>query len=345
LHYVIALMKADKYGYMLEDAGVNVQYLDMPRGKLTFKGLIRLWGYLRKIRPDVVQTWMYHSDLIGGVIARLAGMRRIFWGIRNSNLGTQVLPRSTILVARICALLSPFVPTAIVSCSQQAALAHQTFGYASKKFVIIPNGYPINQFKPDNTTRNRLRAEWDIDPETVLLGMVARFDPQKDHDNLLKALRIVKTRGIVFRCALIGSGMTADNRVLMDVISAQHLMTDILLLGRQDDIPAVMNALDLHVLSSCGEAFPNVLAEAMACGVPCVTTNVGDSKFIVGETGWVVKAKDPEVLADAIEAALIEMKDKQQWHMLAELARKRIIDHFSLETMVSAYRDLWSQSF
>lgn len=328
---------------MLEAAGVGVKCLDMPRGRVTFKGLIALWCILRESRPDVVQTWMYHADLIGGVISRLAGVRRILWGIRNSNLDPETSASSTVLVARVCAFLSRFVPSKIVSCSQQAAIVHQALGYARKKFVIIPNGYPLDHFKPDSIIRKRLRAEWGLESSTKLIGMVARFDPQKDHANLLMALRSLKARDVSFRCVLVGSGMTADNPILQDWITAQDLAEDILLLGRRDDISAVMNALDLHVLSSSyGEAFPNVLAEAMACGTPCITTDIGDAAMIVGETGWVVRHGDPDVLAQSLEVALAEMGDAQRWQRRAEAARARITECFTLEHMVASYQKAWS---
>lgn len=343
-HYVISLMDRGKYGPLLEDAGVVVEHLGMPRGRVTFKGLVALWRFIRKLRPDVVQTWMYHADLIGGVIARLTGVRRILWGIRNSNLDARASSRTTILVARLCAFLSRYIPSVIVSCSQKAAAVHQSLGYMREKFVIIHNGYSLEHLKPNDILRVRLRTEWGVEPSAALLGMVARFDPQKDHANLFAALERLKADGARFRCALIGMGMTKDNVALQELTATHGLAADILLLGQRDDIPAVMNALDLHILSSSyGEAFPNVLAEAMACGTPCVTTDVGDAALIVGKTGWIVNHCDSDELARAIAFALFEMHDVQQWRRRSEESRARINERFTLERMVANYQQVWRE--
>lgn len=327
---------------MLEASGVTVEYLNMPRGRVTLKALRELWRFLHQYRPDVVQTWMYHADLIGGVMSRLAGVRSIFWGVRNSNLDPNTSSSTTRMVARVCALLSRVVPLRIISCSQQAVFVHQALGYARKKFIIIPNGYPLGRYKPDSAVRMRLRTEWGIDSSTRLIGMVARFDPQKDHANLLTALKYLKDQDIRFRCVLVGTGMTADNQKLQEWITVRGLNEFVKLLGRRDDIPSIMNALDLHVLCSrYGEAFPNVLAEAMACGTPCVTTDVGDAAMIVGDTGWVVKHGDPDSLLLGIEQALAEMENTRQWSLRAEAARARIVDMFSIEQMVDSYHKAW----
>lgn len=343
-HTVVSLMDAGKYGPLLEEAGVRVHCLGMPRGRLTWQGLRRLWRILRMERPDVVQTWMYHADLLGGVMARLAGVWRIFWGIHNSDLDPRRSPAATRLIARLCGLLSPVVPAAIVCCAQRARDEHVRLGYAAHKFVIIPNGYDVSRFRPDPVARAKLRQEWCVPDEVPLLGMVARFDPQKDHANLIRALGQLKKSGESFRCVLVGRGMDEGNAAIRSLLAAEGLEEYVHLLGPRNDIPSVMAALDVHVLSSAyGEAFPNVLAEAMACGTPCVTTDVGDAALIVGETGWVVPAANPAALARTIAMALDEWRERPAaWTERQESARKRIAEVFGLERMVQAYRRIWA---
>jgi glycosyltransferase involved in cell wall biosynthesis len=175
--------------------------------------------------------------------------------------------------------------------------------------------------------------------------MVARFDPQKDHANLLAALSLLKERGVEYCCVFVGTGVDCANETLTQLISAAGLEKNVQLLGRRNDIPAVMNALDLHVLSSSfGEAFPNVLAEAMACGTPCVTTDVGDAALIIGETGWVVPPEDVGALANSIEKAIMLWQDQPGWQKRKRACRKRVEDEFSLSAMVSAYRGAWGSS-
>lgn len=343
-HMVISLIDEGVYGQPLRDAGVTVHCLGMPRGRVTFDGLRRLWQLFRASRADVVQTWMYHADLLGGVVARLAGLRRVFWGIRNSDLERGASRLSTIGVARLCALLSRHVPHRIVCCAQRAAAIHVARGYDASRVVVIPNGYDLGLFRPDADARARLREEWRIPDGTCLIGMVGRFDAQKDHRSLLRALELVHRRGIDYQCVLAGTGMSPDNSTLAQWIEAGNLGSRVHLLGRRNDIPAVMNALDIHILSSrFGEAFSNVLAEAMACGTPCVTTDVGDAAEIVGDTGWVVKSGCPEALSTALGEAIAGVSSRGEWHRRQAACRSRVEERYSIERMVAAYRETWQR--
>jgi len=343
-HRVVSLMDGGKYGPLLQVAGIQVECLSMPRGRFTLGGLLYLYRSLKKYPPDVVQTWMYHADLIGGILARLAGIRTVFWGIRHSNLTSGKVKKSTILVAWLCAKLSYWVPCAIVSCSKQAACVHQRLGYNKILFNHIPNGYDFDDVSPDAEGRSLLRAEWGVGPERCLLGMVARFDPQKDHANLLGALQLLKNSERPFLCVLVGEGMDYDNSELSLLIEEAGIRDKLLMLGRRSDIPRIMNALDIHVLSSVGEAFPNVLAEAMGCGTPCVTTDVGDAAMIVGDTGWIVPPSDSSLLATSILRAIVAMEDPEKWGMRKQKCRERVVANFCLEKMVVSYNEVW-QSF
>ncbi|MDD5631280.1 MAG: glycosyltransferase, partial [Methylococcales bacterium] len=243
-HTVISLRDAGIYGALLEASGITVDYLDMPRGRVTLRGLRRLWMLLSSERPDVVQTWMYHADLIGGLVARLARIPIVCWGIRHSNLELGKSSRSTILIAKVCAWLSHWVPHVIVSCSEQAATVHQALGYAKEKFTIIPNGYDLVELAPDSEARTQLRREWGFNENTALLGMAARYDSQKDHVSLVKALRLVKHKNESFQCVLVGAEIDASNHELCSLIENQGVKDNVLLLGPRNDIPGVMNALD-----------------------------------------------------------------------------------------------------
>ena len=262
------------YGPRLRDLGITVRELNFPAGRVTLKGLYRLWRLLREAKPDAVQTWMYHADLAGGLIARLAGIRLVIWGIRNSHSSPGSLSRSARRAARLCAWLSAWLPVAIVSCSEHAAHVHQRMCYDASKFAVIPNGYDLEQFSPRRNSADSLRKELGVGSHVPLTGMVARWDPQKDHANLLAALAIIANRGRDFHCVLAGEGLETTNEALGRLIFENGLQDKVTLLGPLHDIPSVMNALDLFILSSRAEAFPNVVAEAMACGTPCVVTEV-----------------------------------------------------------------------
>ena len=341
-HVVVSLMDDSYYGTRLRAAGIRVYTLDSPRGWVTLSGVLKLRQIISSLAPDVVQTWMYHADLVGGLIARLAGVRTVVWGIRHSNLAADKTSFSARTAAWFCARLSSWVPAAIVCCSEQATRVHQAIGYEAAKFTVIPNGYDLGCFSPNNEARARLRAEWRIADNEILLGLVARWDPQKDHENLLKALALLKANGTNFRCILVGTEMNSSNITLTDLIQSLALQDRVMLLGSRDDIPAVMNALDLHVLSSVGEAFPNTVAEAMACGTPCVVTDVGDAALIVGDTGWVVPAQDDVALAHGIEDALTSLLAKGR-ASLGSACRWRIEQNFGIDKMINRYFMLWKE--
>lgn len=345
-HRVVSMMDAGQYGVRFDAAGIEVICLEMPRGRVTLRGIWRLWRLMRIQRPDVVQTWMYHADLVGGVMARLAGVRAVCWGIRNSNLVPGMSRRSTIWVAKACAALSSVVPHSIVSCSRQAVEVHCRLRYAALKFVVVPNGCNLLLLRPDAEARARVRADWGLDAGMPLFGMVARFDPQKDHANLIDALAQLKGLGWDFRCALIGAEMDTNNAVLIRLLEDHGVRDRVLLVGRRSDIPAVMNALDVHVLSSrFGEAFPNVLSEAMACGTPCVSTDVGDAAFIVGDTGWIVPPSDPRALAERLAMALGEHADATTWQARKQRAQQRIVETFSIQRMVEGFSASWHRAY
>ena len=340
-HIVVSMVDFGVYGKRLQDAGIQVHMLQMPRGMLTFKGLYKLWSLIRKIKPDIIQTWMYHSDLVGGLIARLAGYNNVIWGIVGFNLNPNVASSSTRLTAKICAMLSGFIPRKIISCSAKSATVHQNMGYAREIFEIIPLGYDLKEFKRNESERYKLRKSYGIGLESIVVGCVARWNPQKDHRNLLQAISIIKDK-FSFHCVLAGPGMMENNKDLLDLInSISGLNHNIVLAGIVDSIPNVMSAFDLHILPSLGEAFPNVVAEAMACRTPCIVTDVGDAATIVGNTGWVVPFGNSVALANTMMTALNEMENKEKWKQRTMDCRTRIAENYTIERMVKSYNNLW----
>lgn len=339
-HQVVSLMGPGKYGPMLTECGIRVYALGMPRGKITLKALDSLKSIINSSKADAIQTWMYHSDLIGGLCAKFSGMNNIYWGIHHTTLLAGKSKFSTVLVSNINAALSWFVPQRIVCCARKSAEVHSQSGFNATKFTVIPNGYDLQVFKADRDSRERIRESLGIGDNQNLVGFVARYDPLKDHVNLLTALSKLKDTEEPPVCLLVGTGMDKDNAQLMADIERLGLTETVRLLGRRSDIPAIMNALDLHILSSCSEGFPNVLAEAMACGTPCVSTDVGDAADIVGESGLIVPPGNPEALARAISTMLAQ-RHTDQWSERCAAAQKHIQENFSLETMVSRYHQVW----
>ena len=341
-HTVISLKGEGFYGPVLAASGIAVHYFDFGQFLRwrSFSEFRRLVKMIAEISPDVVQTWLYHADLVGGLAARLAGCKAVVWGIRSASLSPLLMGRFTRIVAWLCARLSGFVPVAIATCSQEAAKVHKRLGYDASKFEVIANGFDLKIFKPDADARKRFRQAWGVSDNEVLLGCVARWDPYKDHANLLEAMSIARMGACQFRCVLVGGGLDDRNPALNELMAKYNLFGAIILAGKQSDISSVMNALDLHILPSASEAFPNVVAEAMACGVPAVVTDVGDAALIVGNTGWVVAPQNPSLLAQAVVNAVAGVRSDGHLQR-SHAARQRIAENFSMEKMTQSYVHLW----
>lgn len=342
-HVVISMMGEGKYGSLLENVGITVHYLNMSRGAVSLISLLKLYKLLLLHRPDVVQTWMYHADLIGGLIAKIAGIKTIFWNVRHSTLEPEKSKRSTRWVAKICALLSGWVPKKIIYCALEARRVHEELGYKMDRAEVIANGYNLTQFAIDDAARLAIRSELGVTDSNIVIGMVGRFDPQKDHYSLIKSVALLRKKTSPLKLVLIGKDLDASNIELNGNIKKYDLDESICLLSQRTDIAAIMNGLDIHVLSSSfGEGFPNVLAEAMACGTPCVTTNLGDAATIVGDTGWVVPPNNSQALANAMFEAIVEKENQPTtWQARRIASRARITDNFSLEKMCNRYVSIW----
>lgn len=344
-HVVVSLRETDLYGPKIERLGVRVHALNMPKGVVTLRGLQLLREVLLNESPDVVQTWMYHADLIGGLVAKFVGIPNIIWCIRSGELNSKTSSLSSRLVAYICARISVWLPNMIISCSARAADVHQRLGYDAIRMVIIPNGFELGVLSRSEQGRKALRFEWGVASNQPLLGVVARWDAQKDHGNFFASLSILLNYRTDIRCVLVGSGMLPENQSLVQLIAQYGLKDHIVLAGPRDDISDVMSALDLHILSSSyGEAFPNVVAEAMACGTPCVVTDVGDAALIVGETGWIVPPKNPIAMTSAIEVALNIWADTVLWEKRQVAVRTRIESEFGIKKMVDSYIKVWRKT-
>lgn len=336
---VISLTDAGPVADKIRMLGVPVHILGMKRGIPNPVALVRLTLLLRQKKPDLVQTWLYHSDLIGGIAARFAGRINTFWSIRQSNIDADSNKRSTIWIAKACAKLSSWLPEKIICCSYAALESHLALGYSKEKMLVIPNGFNLDTFHPDKNSRNSVRKELNLDEKTCLVGLVARFDPQKDHRNFIQAAGLIRKSDSSVHFILCGDGITKENSQLMQWIKQAELDECIHLLDVRKDVSRLVAAMDVAVSSSLGEGFPNVVGEAMACAVPCVVTDVGDSALLVGDTGKVVAAKDPGALAVAILELLQTSPEFRE--ELGTQARLRVMKNYSLDSVVKKYEAVY----
>lgn len=339
---VISLTTRGRIGPRIEALGLPVHALSMQPGRpnlIKFANLVRL---LRRSRPDAVNTWMYHADLLGGLAARMANIKALAWSIRHSNLSPVHSKRATLLTAKICAYISAWLPRRILSCSGRARDIHIANGYDGGKMVLIPNGFDLSRFQPDAGMRDAVRAELKLASGTLIAGLIARDDPQKNHAGFIEAAAQTHKTLPRVHFVLAGDGIDQNNKGLTALIDRMGLTGHVHLLGRRDDIPRLMAALDILASSSSfGEAFPNVLGEAMSCGVPCVVTDAGDSAEIVGDTGRVVACGD----MDGLARQLIELLQwpAAQRAQLGALARRRICDHYEISDITRRYEEFYVQ--
>jgi glycosyltransferase involved in cell wall biosynthesis len=339
---VISLTNLGPMTDKFQAAGIRVRALGMSRGSANPYYLAKLAGWLRKLpAQQIIQTWMYHADLVGGLAAKLAGCAGLVWNIRHSELHAGIDKRHTIWTAKACAALSSRLPRRIVCASEASRTFHEKLGYAHDRMEVIPNGFDLDLFRPDAEAREAVRSELGVADSTLVIGYVARKHPVKDHRTFLEAAGLLHKQFPDVRFVLCGDGATEQNSDLKDWSEAAGVRDACYFLGRRDDVPRVLNAFDIATSSSTSEAFPNALAEAMACGIPAVVTNVGDSRSILGETGSVVPPKDPKALAQAWVGLLQAGPDIRE--RLGEAARARIQTHFSMPNVVRRYEALYTE--
>lgn len=315
----------------------TLRHMGMRRGRATPADLWRLRRLMRASRPDVVQGWMYHANVLASVAAVGTGVP-VVWGIRQS-LHDYASNGFTTRMAIRAGQYGSRAPTAILYNSTASAEQHRALGYFSRHAQVIPNGFDAGVLVPDAVDRTRVRTELSIPEDAIAIGLVARVHPMKDHANFLHAAALLVRWHSSTVFILVGDGTEPVRFVENPLVDELGLRVHLRLCGRRTDVAAIDNGLDIASSSSYGEAFPNAIAEAMACGTPCVATDVGDVREIIGDTGVVVPPRDPEALA-AGWAKLIEM-GREQRHALGLRARARIVEHYSLDAMAQRYAALY----
>jgi glycosyltransferase involved in cell wall biosynthesis len=339
-HDVLSLTGRGEIGAQLETSGASVDTLGLDRAAGWLPALPRLRALVRKRRPDLIQGWLNHGNLaaLAGKILAGTGAPAV-WNVRQSLLGMQFEKWQTRQVIRINARLSRRT-AAILYNSAAGARDHEAIGYAPDKTVLVPNGFDLDRFRPQPDRRAEIRRSLGIGDDELLIGLVARFDPWKNHAAFFAAASAILARAPASRFLLAGDGMVADNPALRALIRDPLVLERSLLLGGRSDMPALNAALDIACNVSHGEGFPNAIGEAMASGVPCMVTAAGDMPAIVGETGVVASSSDPRDIADAV-LALIDQGTEGR-NLMGRAARERIAARFSLPTIVARYEAIYA---
>lgn len=337
---VIAMIGPGAVAVRIRALDIPVGSLELRRGAVSLSGLARLASRLRQERPHILMTWLYHADLLGLVAGKLAGVRAVVWNLRASDMDMSRYRALSGWTLQLCARLSAW-PAAILVNSESGRSFHTGIGYHPREWVLVRNGVDTAEFRPDAAARESVRTELGLQPEALLIGLVARFDPMKDHQNFIAAARKVALAQSSVHFVLVGKGVDSHNAALAVGLNEPPLAGRVHLLGERPDVPRLTAAFDFACSASRSEAFPNVVAEAMACGVVCVATDAGDSAEIVGETGIIVPPRDREALAQGLLRA-VSMGPAQR-HTLGNAGRERVIEHFGMDRFVKGYENLFDR--
>lgn len=338
-HHVVVLTPGGPFADELVRRGVPLEDLGMRPGRDGVRGLLRLVRVLRRLRPTLVLSWLYHADLLATVAVPLAGSPRLVWHVRGTLESLAGIPWHTRIVMRLLALLSRR-PDAVAVNSEAGRRDHERLGYRPRRWVLTPNGFDTEEWRPDPADRATVRAELGIPAAAPVVVHVGRVHPAKDHATLLAAFALLRARVPDVRLVCVGPGTEALPGVATTDRAAPDGAAAVLALGDRDDVPRLLRAADVAALSSRTEGLPNVVAEAMATGLPCAVTDVGDAARLVGTTGRVVPPADPSALAGALEALL--RLPEQQRAALGAAARERIRSEHGMVACRAAYAALWS---
>jgi glycosyltransferase involved in cell wall biosynthesis len=284
---VVVLTDSGDLGRSIIDLGIPLVSIGMKKNPLNIFALFRLYKVILEIYPDVIHTWMYHSDLIGGLIAKLIGTRRIIWGIRSADFFSSDTSLSTKLIVKACARVSNLVPDVILYNSRRGLEFHNKLGYASRKSQVIYNGVDMDRFKPKDNAQKELRLKLNVKCDTKIVGLVARYDYLKNHKGFIEMASYINDVSKDCHYLMIGDNIV-NNGIIISLLQDHNLTEKFHLLDSTSDIENIIAGLDVTVITSLSEAFPNVFIESMACGVPCFSTDVGDVRDIAYDTDWVV---------------------------------------------------------
>tara|TARA_B100000780_G_scaffold278112_1_gene250592 strand:+ start:738 stop:1862 length:1125 start_codon:yes stop_codon:yes gene_type:complete len=336
---IISLKNQGVFGDRFDALGIPVYSCNFSVGVGGLLAPFKLVRFLLKLRPDIVQTWLYHADLIAGIAAKLIGVKCIIWSIRTTDLkqGSWL----TAVIRKVCALVSRVIPSKIVVVAHAARVKHIQLGYDELKMIVIPNGYDANQFKPDPVLVANLKNEIGIRQTDLVVGCVGRLSEDKGQDILIEASQDVLNKFPDVKFVFIGSGFENTNKVLVDSIASKSKLDRFILMGERNDVNTCFGLMDIFCLPSRTEGFPNVLAEAMLSKLPCVSSDCGDARLLSNGHVSIAKINDSMDLANKITQMLglntIERR------ILGQESWSHVSNEYSIDRMVTRYDSLFEQ--
>mgnify|MGYP006124606399 FL=1 len=342
---IITLIDNGYYEYELKKKGIKILSLRINEENKIFdfiKKITKLRKYIKKINPDIIQSWMYHSNFLSIFIPKKYH-NRIFWNIRHSELNLRISKKMTILLSIICGLFSRFVPKKIIYCSEKSIKFHENNQYyCKKKTRLIDNGYSDKTYYPSNNLRLNFRKKNKIKKTDIILGYAGRYAKQKNIESLLNAFSKIVKNYENAHLYMVGKEINLQNKELINIISGLNIKDKIVLLNEQKNLLEFYNGIDLLVLTSHSESFPNVIAEAMLCSTPVLASNAGCSKKIIDKYGFVLNKNDYLSITKGLKKSINILENKKRnWKLLKKNVRLQIKKKFSIEKMANSYSKNW----
>jgi len=338
---VICLGDKAIYGDKLEELGVEVYYLNFKNSNKLY-AFLNFKNIIKKISPDIIQGWMTHGNF-ASVIAYfiLSGRPSLFWNIRQTvyklkheYILTRVLFLINILLSRI--------PNGIISNANISIKQLIKFGYKNDSFILIPNGFDTNYWKPDHNLRQIERNKLKFNDNDFVLGYVGRYHPMKNIKLLLESFHKISQQNSKIKLVIVGQNLNNYNineKSIIDMIPQNQ----ILIIDNTEDVKKYYNIFDLLILCSAwGEGFPNVLGEAMSSELCCISTPVGDTPDILEDVGYLVPLDDVDLIIEKVKNC---MDNPEELNKLGRKARIKILNQYSMEKTINTYLNIYLNSF
>lgn len=338
-HCVISLTDLGVIGPKLKEQGIKVYSLGMNSLSSLPLTLLKLRRLMKKIDPDVVQTWMYHADFIGGLAAKSLGIKNIIWGIRTTDIEKSASKLTTYL-SKVCANLSHVIPTTIVCVAEKAKEYHINIGYDKKKFKVIPNGFDLSKFHFNSSLRSSMRKKLNITTDELVIGHIGRFNPVKNQINFIEACINLLEKGFKFKIIMAGRNINLDNPQIYSALKDNKYKEHFIFLEEVKNPLSFYCTIDIFCLCSYSEGFPNVLGEAMACENVCLSTDAGDASLIMEPFGFHIKSPSTVDIAEAIESNIFLSTDID-FETIGKNNRKKIDQYYSIDSVVRKFESLY----
>jgi len=331
---IISLLDEGVYGDELKlKYGVDLLCVNLDKPINFIKNFKQILKFFK--RSDMIHSWMYHANIFSFLFSKIS-KRKLIWGIHHNDFSKNNNKLTTRLIMGISKIMSSKIDK-IIYCGYEVKKNHIKFGYNNRNAIVIFNGFETEKFSPLKSTH--IHNELNIDLKTKLFVHVGRWNVIKGYAVLLEAISLLDLKNQNVKFILVGKDITNSNFELTDLIEKYGVSTEVILLGRREDVPGIMASSDYFISSSLSEGFPNVIGEAMLSEALCIVTDTGDSKMMLGDLGFISKVGDAADLAKNIEAALKIKEDK--YVDMTKKARSIVIENYSLEKITKLHMELY----